>query len=147
MKSLFSQDVHNEIKIRLSNLHEDKTSLWGKMSVSQMLHHCQLPLNIVLEKENYNLKFNWILSVFFKKAMYSDKPWKKNLPTVPGFKITDEKNYSFEKSKLEDLIDELYSHRHQNQWPKHPAFGDFTKEQWGKMQYKHLDHHFRQFGV
>ena len=32
-------------------------------------------------------------------------------------------------------------------WNPHPMFGKFTMEQWGKMEYKHLDHHLRQFGV
>ncbi|MCF6222561.1 MAG: hypothetical protein L3J34_02410 [Flavobacteriaceae bacterium] len=26
-------------------------------------------------------------------------------------------------------------------------FGEFTAKQWGKMQYKHLDHHLKQFGL
>jgi hypothetical protein len=29
----------------------------------------------------------------------------------------------------------------------HPFFGIFTKEQWGKAMYKHLDHHLHQFAV
>lgn len=147
MKSLFSEETHNEIKIRLGNLHGDDVAQWGKMSVAQMLHHCQYPINIILEKDNYNIKSNWFVTLFFKSAMYNDKPWRRNLPTVPAFKIKDDKDFTSEKSKLEDLIDELHDNRNQDNWPRHPAFGDFTKEQWGKMQYKHLDHHFRQFGV
>ena len=33
------------------------------------------------------------------------------------------------------------------EWDPHPVFGSFTPEQWGQMQYKHLDHHLRQFNV
>ena len=29
----------------------------------------------------------------------------------------------------------------------HPFFGTLTGKQWGETQYKHVDHHFRQFGV
>lgn len=30
---------------------------------------------------------------------------------------------------------------------EHPFFGKMTGEDWGHLMYKHLDHHFRQFGV
>ncbi|MGB5666410.1 MAG: DUF1569 domain-containing protein, partial [Maribacter sp.] len=32
-------------------------------------------------------------------------------------------------------------------WNLHPLFGEFTVEQWGQMEFKHLDHHLKQFGV
>ncbi|NND11366.1 MAG: DUF1569 domain-containing protein, partial [Flavobacteriaceae bacterium] len=37
--------------------------------------------------------------------------------------------------------------RDKAEWEPHPSFGYYTKDQWGKTQYKHLDHHLRQFGV
>jgi hypothetical protein len=29
----------------------------------------------------------------------------------------------------------------------HPAFGTMTRESWGILAYKHIDHHLRQFGA
>ncbi len=29
----------------------------------------------------------------------------------------------------------------------HPAFGSMTRESWGILAYKHIDHHLRQFGA
>ncbi|MEM6516847.1 MAG: DUF1569 domain-containing protein [Bacteroidota bacterium] len=147
MQSLFNEAAHNEITERLNKLKGKESALWGKMTVGQMMKHCQFPLNIVLGKDDYNLKPNWIVSMLFKKSMYNDKPWKKNLPTVPVFKMKEDKDFYIEKPKLEGLINELYSQREKNNWPKHPSFGNFTKEQWSQMQYKHLDHHLKQFGV
>ena len=79
--------------------------------------------------------------------MYSDKLWRKNLPTAKGFKIMEDKDFAAEKAKLEALLNEFDTQRDRTNWQPHPAFGEMTKEQWGKMQYKHLDHHFRQYGV
>jgi hypothetical protein len=31
--------------------------------------------------------------------------------------------------------------------PVHPAFGALSRPQWGTQQYRHLGHHFRQFGL
>ena len=147
MKSLFDTKAHESIIERLHRLDQNSNPLWGSMSVGQMVYHCQFPLNIILEKEDYNLKPNWMVKLFFKKAMYSDKPWRKSLPTVAAFKVSDDKNFLKERQTLERLINELYDCRDRAHWPKHPSFGKLTKEQWGKMHYKHLDHHFRQFGV
>ncbi len=79
--------------------------------------------------------------------MYSDKPWKKNLPTMKQFKETTPRDFEIERKKLNELLDELESQRERNNWKAHPTFGEMTKEQWGKMQYKHLDHHLRQFNA
>jgi hypothetical protein len=31
--------------------------------------------------------------------------------------------------------------------PEHFIFGAMTMEQWNALQWKHIDHHLRQFGV
>jgi hypothetical protein len=147
MKSFFEDGVYEEISSRLNKLDKHSVATWGKMNVGQMLSHCQMPLNIILEKEDYGVKPNWLINLLFKKSMYSDKLWRKNLPTARGFAINDEKEFDIEKEAISNLINELNAQRHRDDWQAHPAFGKLTKDQWGKMQYKHLDHHFRQFGV
>ena len=147
MKSLFEQEGHAEIVDRLHKLHENSKPLWGKMNVAQMVWHCQGPFNIMLQKKDYGMKPSWLAKVFFKKSLYNDKPWRKGLPTAKFLKTDEEKNFEIEKKKLKALIDETYSHKDQTEWEPHPAFGYFTAQQWGQLQYKHLDHHFRQFGV
>lgn len=147
MKNLFDQDTFEELNTRINNLSEEAIPIWGKMEVAQMLNHCQAPLNILLDRNNYNLKSNWIAKTFFKKSMYSDKPWAKNLPTVPAFKVVEPKEFEKEKESLLNLVEDAHNQKYSKKIKPHPVFGEFTKEQWGKMQYKHLDHHLRQFGV
>jgi hypothetical protein len=146
MKSLFDENNCNEILNRLYKTNENMKPEWGKMNVSQMLFHCQLPLKIALKSEPIKSSFNPFMR-FFKKSLYNDKPWRKNLPTAKSFKITEDKNFKKEKEALESMIVAFQAKRNQTKWNPHPIFGEFTSEQWGKMQYKHLDHHFRQFGV
>ncbi|WP_411768648.1 DUF1569 domain-containing protein [Winogradskyella sp. A3E31] len=147
MKSIFDDGVHEQVKTRIEKLEPHTNAQWGKMDVAQMLHHCQMPLNIVLQKNTYGLKPNWFAKTFFKKSMYSDTLWKKNMPTLKLFRITDEREFSKEKEALLSLTEELNAERNKSEWQAHPTFGKLTKDQWGKMQYKHLDHHLRQFGV
>jgi hypothetical protein len=147
MKSFFDDGVYEEISSRLNKLDSNSKPVWGKMNSAQMLHHCQMPLNIILGKEDYGVKPNWLINLLFKKSMYSDKPWRKNLPTAPGFNITEDKDFETELNEIKNLLKELNSIRDRKKWKPHPAFGKLSKDQWGKMQYKHLDHHLKQFAV
>ncbi|MEY8848150.1 DUF1569 domain-containing protein [Psychroserpens sp. XS_ASV72] len=149
MKSLFSEDAYDEILNRLNQVDKNSTAEWGKMNVSQMLAHCQFPLQVALQElrlERPNL-FKRTLFSMFKSSLYNDKPWKPGLPTSKEFIVTSEKEFSKEKEILEHKIKAFHSEKHKTEWPPHPMFGEFTSEQWGKMQYKHLDHHLKQFGV
>ncbi|WP_298239198.1 DUF1569 domain-containing protein [uncultured Algibacter sp.] len=147
MKSLFNTEVHQEIIKRIETLNEETKPNWGKMSVGQMVWHCQGPLNIILKKNDYGMKPSWFAKVFFKKSLYNDKPWSKGLPTAKFLKTKELKSLVEEKATLVSLLNELHTHKDKKEWDPHPAFGEFTAAQWGQMQYKHLDHHLRQFGV
>lgn len=147
MKSLFDENAKKEIEGRIHQLTSSSTPVWGKMNVSQMFHHCQFPLKVALQKEHPSLKPNLFAKLFFKKALYNDKPWKKNLPTHPKLKVVEQKEFDDEKKALLSLVVEFWDQRDKKEWNPHPMFGKFTPEQWGKMQYKHLDHHLQQFNV
>lgn len=147
MKNIFDNDTYEELKTRINSLSNISSRLWGRMEVAQMLHHCQAPLNIILGREDYNLKSNFLAKMFFKKTMYSDKRWARNLPTVPAFKVTEQKEFKTEKAELLKLLEDAHNLKHAKSIKPHPVFGEFTKEEWGKLQYKHLDHHLRQFGA
>lgn len=146
MRSLLEAEGYNDIKQRLSDLTSTSQRHWGKMTNGQMLRHCQVPLQIAIENKSVKPRFNPLM-LLFKKMMYSDSPWRKNLPTAPQLKITDDRDFRLEKIRLEELIDTFYKLSDREHWNPHPSFGKLTPEQWGKMEYKHLDHHFRQFGV
>lgn len=147
MENIFDKDTFDRIKFRIGQLSEETQSHWGKMTVGQMMHHCQGPLNIILQKKDYGVKPNWLINLLFKKQMYNDKLWKKNMPTLKAFRENEPRDLNQERLLLIELLDELGAQRDREDWHDHPSFGKLSKEQWGKMQYKHLDHHLRQFGV
>jgi hypothetical protein len=149
MKSLFDSETHIEILNRIDSLSESSQREWGKMEVGQMLRHCQFPLKVALNKHTIKKPniFMRLLYKGFKKSMYNDKPWKQNLPTAPGFKVKDSRDFNEEKDKLVALINDFYEERTKKDRDPHPAFGYLTYDQWGQLEYKHLDHHLRQFGV
>ncbi|WP_396591808.1 DUF1569 domain-containing protein [Allomuricauda sp. R78024] len=149
MKSLFDTETCSEILNRINTLTKSTKATWGEMEIGQMLHHCQFPLSLALGRYQMKKPNPFVKLIFksFKKGMYDDKLWKPNLPTAKDFKVSDKKDFEPEKIILVDLVNDFHLEKDRKIWEPHPAFGLFTHEQWGKMQYKHLDHHLRQFGV
>lgn len=147
MESLFDTAAYTQILDRLDKLEEGMTPLWGKMSVGQMAWHCQVPLRLGIKNKLSKKKPNPLIKLLFKKSMYSDKPWRKNLPTSPLAKAESPKELKAELPELRNLVKEFHSLKDRKEWNPHPLFGAFTPQQWGQMQYKHLDHHLSQFGV
>lgn len=146
MKSIFEEATYTKILTRIDSLNENSERQWGKMTVGQMAWHCQFPFVIGIKNKNKG-NGNLFVRLFFKKQMYGDTPFRKNLPTASNLKTKGEKNLSTEKALLRQLVTDFYNCRNRKEWNPHPLFGRFSHNQWGKMEYKHLDHHLSQFGV
>lgn len=144
MKSIFDKAVRDELISRINSLSENSTPQWGKMTVSQMLKHCTQWDDMAFGKELHKQSF--IGKLFGKMAlknMLKDEPIKRNLPTVPSFKIKEHPDFNEEKKKW---LASLGQYEHfANEDFIHPFFGAMTKENTGYIVYKHADHHLRQF--
>ena len=147
MKSLLETTTYEEILARIDALKDTSERQWGKMSVGQMVWHSQFPLKLAIENKNRSKKGNALIKFFFKKSLYNDKPWRKNLPTSPVMKTKETKDFETERTILKSLVTQFHAQKVRTEWQPHPIFGTFTPEQWGQLEYKHLDHHLKQFGV
>lgn len=149
MKQLFEFSTHQEITERLNKLSASSQRQWGTMTVGQMLAHASIPLEYALGDRKGKQSFiGKIFKPFAEKAFFDEKEYKQNLPTAPQFKLTEDKNFDAEKKRLNDLLNRF----HQNGKSvagnsAHLFLGKITAEQWARTMYKHLDHHFRQFGA
>ncbi len=149
MQNLFEPGTYNSIVERMNKLSPDCERRWGKMNAAQMLAHCKEAFKVPLSnKPMPRMLLGLLLGWAFKSKLYNDDPWKKNLPTAPSFIIKDEREFNKEKDELMEMVNQFYSKGPGDvgKFP-HPMFGSFTKEQWGKSMYKHIDHHLLQFGV
>lgn len=149
MDSLFDQHTYQEIIERIEKLSPSSERKWGKMDVAQMLCHCEKAFHVPLSDHPIPRKLiGRLLGWIFKKKLYNDSPWKKNLPTSPDFLIKSAKDFETEKKSLLSGINRFYNlgKGKVGLYP-HPMFGAYTQEQWAQSMYKHLDHHLKQFGV
>ena len=146
VKNLFDTAVKQELIDRINTLAPESKAIWGKMNVAQMLAHCQMPLGVATGK--HILKRNFLFSLIgplFKKQLFNDKPFKRNLPTDKTFIIANPQDFAKEKQSLIDMINS-FSEASMSGKP-HPFFGDLSNEEWSRGTWKHLDHHLQQFGV
>jgi hypothetical protein len=149
MESLFNKDTANGILERLEKLQPDSKPLWGKMSVSQMIAHCEAPLNVALGITPLKQSFLGLLfGRIAKRQLLKPEPFKKSLPTAPEFVIKSMPDFTTEKENLKSLIKCFAATEPTTVSSRaHPFFGKMTSDEWGFLQWKHLDHHLRQFGV
>jgi Protein of unknown function (DUF1569) len=148
MNSIFNKPDRDKLIARISLLNEKNTPEWGKMNVFQMIKHCILWEEMVVENKTYKRAF--VGRIFGKMALKSvlkdEKPLGRNSPTIREFIITETSgDINTEKIKWTAVI-EQYEHLTISNFV-HPFFGKMTKEQIGYMAYKHIDHHLRQFGA
>lgn len=149
MNTLFNPSDVSEILERIEKLTPDSERQWGKMNVSQMLAHCNKSVETAMGQNFMKRLFiGRIIGTLFKSKVVGDKPFGKNSPTDKSYIFPDNCNFEEEKSKVTVSI-KKFSEGGPSQcttYP-HPFFGRFTPEEWAVFQWKHLDHHLRQFGV
>ena len=149
MESIFDPKGNQNIIDRINKLSPITLSQWGKMTVSQMLEHCQQPIKVPFGM--LELKPNW-MSFFFgkmaKKQMMQQDKFKKDLPTVKEFRVPGEPDFEKAKQELIELVERFAKEGPASiKVTKHPFFGEMTIHEWDVLHWKHLDHHLRQFGV
>jgi len=150
MKNIFTKEVANEMIERINNLTPTTQPNWGKMSVGQMLAHCNVTYEMVYtdkhSKPNFFIKF--ILKNVVKNKVVSDKPFDKNGKTAPQFIMKETKNFEEEKQRLISFINKTQQLGASFfEGKESHSFGKLTKEEWNNMFYKHLNHHLVQFVV
>ena len=52
MKNIFEKDTTEEVISRIEKLSPESQRLWGRMSVSQMLAHCNVTYEMVYDNKN-----------------------------------------------------------------------------------------------
>ena len=150
MKNLFNPTVKEEILSRIDKLTPGAKPCWGKMNVNQNLRHLAMSLDIPTGKldptpDKVPPLPKWLFKLFLLNA----KPPKEKADT---FKETNTvanninpTDFEEERKYLKNAIE--YFLNCNSLIAENKLAGKFTKDDWGKLNYNHIDHHLRQFGV
>jgi len=149
MNSLFNPGDREALARRLSELEPGTRRQWGKMDPAQMLRHCAIALGDVLGERPVKQAFlGKLVTPLIRGQIFGNKPFRRNSPTDPIYVVSDAQDFEAERARLATLIDRVVQRgTGKSEGMIHPFFGRLSGDQWGRLIYKHFDHHLRQFGV
>ena len=147
MNSLWKEASRRDLLARATKLSPDSRPLWGKFTVDRMLAHLVDSLRMgsgELPTKSKRLAMRrWPLNVLLVYIV----PWPKGVPTARELLARSPEKFEIELATLERYIDAFGRSADRRDWPEHPAFGKLSPKAWGRLTYRHVDHHLRQFGV
>lgn len=149
-KNVFDNAVSSELVSRINRLTPQTKPQWGKMTVEQMLAHCNVTYELAYDdkhpKPGVFMKF--LLKMMVKESVVTEKPYKRNSRTGPQFLITGSRDFETEKKRLIAYIEKTQqlggAHFHNR---VSDSFGPLSTQEWNIMFYKHLNYHLEQFNV
>ena len=145
---LLQPQAYKDLLERLEKLSPDSQALWGKMDVAQMLAHVTANLELALSNKKVG---QMLMGRFFgptAKQRVLSKGISKNTPTAPGVKISDLREFQREKERLVRELEQFVEVGEAGITRQpHPFFGRLTPNEWARLQYLHVDHHFKQFNA
>ena len=145
-RTLLDPDVERDLTARLQNLSAASRGKWGRMSVSQMLRHLAAALRMSTGDLEVPPRHGLLRRFPIKQLIVFILPFPKDAPTSPALLSTESLDFEAERSTVRDLLCS-FAKRNVAKWPDHPAFGALSRDEWGILVWKHVDHHLRQFGV
>lgn len=149
MESVFDKAENAAILKRIDSLTPTTPAVWGKMNAAQMVLHCQKPIEVSFGQGNLKRNlFGILFGGMVKRKLLKPGPLDKNSPTAPGFstvKLTPD--FEKERQTLRSMVARYAQGPSSITHEVHPFFGKMTHAEWDTLQWKHLDHHLRQFGV
>lgn len=137
----------------LDVLTENHTALWGRMDAQQMVEHLTVAINVSNGKQLVELvtpieKIDKIKNI----ALLSDRPMQREirnvaLPLDPMPYVNENLPTAKLALKSSILLFKQYFENNADKKQLHNIFGELTYHEWLWFHYKHLIHHFSQFGV
>lgn len=148
-KTILDPIAVDEIIERAKSLTAKSTPIWGKMTASEMLSHCNMAHQSILKasKDTKGPSLRQRIFKFWFFHILKEFPKLARGPKRFDMKgKVDEKLFEEEKSKFMNIVGKFANLRTQLVG-SHPIFGPLNHQYWGVFVWRHLDHHLRQFGV
>ncbi len=149
MKHLHDPALATDVRARLARLQPNAKAQWGTMTPSQALAHLSGALEMALGDQKPPRMFVGRLfgRVVKRLVMRDDSPLKRNTPTAPNLVVKGDRDFERERQRLDALVQRFCEGEGACTNYPHSFFGPMTPREWAVLQYKHLDHHLRQFGA
>ncbi len=153
MPTLADSVTRDQLRRRLDGLRPDTSPRWGKFTASAMLSHITDTLRMAMGELPVGARLGpaWVRMAPMKQLLMFVLPFPKNLPTAPELIARGAhepaRDWAAVRAEFESALERIGGRGANEPWPTHPFFGPLTGSAWKLFQYRHCDHHLRQFGV
>jgi hypothetical protein len=147
MKTIWDTDCRGTLLARFGKLTPDARPAWGQMTAAQMLAHLADPMKTAMGTKPVTVKPSAFSNPIVRTLIIYYLPWPKNAPTAPEFVHAHQEHFGENLAALRITLEEFAAAGEGKGRAPHPAFGKLSGKAWGRLIYRHLDHHLRQFGL
>ncbi len=147
----YSRFLGWEVPAMLKKLKPDATPQWGQMTADQMLEHLRRAVEMTLEGTFGKSTLSAEKLAASQKFLMSDQPLPQGRQAPPSYFNYEIPQVDFDQRKLELMkmlvaMGALFEKDH-SFTADHPNFGRLNVLEWSQLHRKHIQHHFRQFGL
>ena len=145
--------LKEQLPVHLNAITPELTPKWGKMNVQQMVEH--LSFTFLMATGTFQVKLSTEmekLPLYKRVLMNEEKDFPKDFqnPLLPASPIpVSTANLNEAKTGLKQSMDKFFIFFIEN--PEvvtlNNVWGELNYLEWMVMNYKHIKHHFAQFGV
>lgn len=148
MASLFDPAARARLVTRLDALTAATPARWGKFDATRMLAHLNDSLRMATGELAVAPRPGPLNNVVMRTLIIYVLPFPKGAPTATELLVRGTNaEFGAERATFRTLVEGTATRPASASWADHPAFGRMTRKDWGALAHKHIDHHFRQFGI
>ena len=121
---------------------------WGRMHAGQMIVHLADQLRLALAE--VPMSKPWPGPAKYQPLRWlliNVVPMPKGSRSFRELFLTPAGDFARDRAALEALLARAAARGPEGPWGGSPLFGRLSREEWGVLGWRHLDHHLRQFGV
>ena len=148
LRETFLRDTLSQV---LPELERDAVPEWGKMDAQHMVEHLRWVFELSTGRASIDCPIPEAKQQHFRKFLFTNEPAPRdfmNPVLIWGLHPLREGNLTVAKAALELERDNfLAAPRAGGPRYRHPLFGPLDYDEWHRAHYKHVHHHFVQFGL
>jgi hypothetical protein len=151
MKNWLDADHAQALLARLEKLAASNKPRWGTFSAHQAICHLAEPVRIALGEKQAAQLASPLARPGLAQFVTWIAPWPKSAPTVPEFLpgkgMTSPTEFERDLQTLVSLLHRFSVWPANHNYAPSPVFGRLSNRAWGRLMWRHMDHHLRQFGA
>lgn len=140
-----------ELVERLGHLRPDSRPRWGTMTPAALLCHLADPVRVALGEKKARRVTGPLGLPGIAHAVVWLLPWPKGAPTAPEFLpgggLTMPQEFEADRRALIDVLRRFAETSVDTVFAPSPVFGRLSRRSWGRLMWRHVEHHLRQFDL